>query len=271
MRGDPDGALALLAPTTQTVEAMGDHGFSAIVNRVLGDVHLVAGNHVEAWRALSTCADSEDAAQWHDPGALLLLPSYVDAALGVGGAQAAVERTALVRARAERLGRRDNVLAGCAYARLAVLAANGALDEAVAEVPGVVAAYDAPDRCALERGLAFLLAGRVYRRAKAKRQAESMLVRAASVFEELPCPPYLARARNELARVGLRPRASSELTPTELHVAMLAADGLRNHEIATQAFVSPRTVEAILSRTYRKLGIRSRAELARALDSTRGD
>ena len=50
-------------------------------------------------------------------------------------------------------------------------------------------------------------------------------------------------------------------------MADLAVQGLHNREIAERIFVSPKTVEATLSRTYPKLGIRSRAELAHALDA----
>ena len=52
-----------------------------------------------------------------------------------------------------------------------------------------------------------------------------------------------------------------ELSPRQLEVASLAAAGLTNREIANRIFVSPKTVEANLSRAYRKLGIHSRAEL----------
>jgi DNA-binding CsgD family transcriptional regulator len=55
------------------------------------------------------------------------------------------------------------------------------------------------------------------------------------------------------------------LSETERRVATLAADGLSNQEIAQRAFVSVKTVEASLTRVYRKLGVRSRAGLARAL------
>ena len=58
------------------------------------------------------------------------------------------------------------------------------------------------------------------------------------------------------------------LTETERRVAELAAQGLRNQEIADAVFISPKTVEAVLGRVYRKLGIRSRAEIARALDAS---
>ena len=62
-----------------------------------------------------------------------------------------------------------------------------------------------------------------------------------------------------------RRRESSELNETERRVAELAAEGLSNQEIAQRAFLSVKTVEANLTRVYRKLGIRSRAALARRL------
>jgi DNA-binding NarL/FixJ family response regulator len=80
---------------------------------------------------------------------------------------------------------------------------------------------------------------------------------------------WAEQARAELGRVGLR-RAPDELTPTERRVAELAATGLTNREVASAAFMSPKTVEANLARVYRKLGIASRAELgARMADERR--
>ena len=73
------------------------------------------------------------------------------------------------------------------------------------------------------------------------------------------------RGRAELDRLGLRRGTSDELTATERRVALLAASGLKNHEVAARLFVSPKTVEANLARAYRKLGIRSRAELGARL------
>jgi DNA-binding CsgD family transcriptional regulator len=55
------------------------------------------------------------------------------------------------------------------------------------------------------------------------------------------------------------------LTGAELRCAELAASGATNREIATALFVSVKTVEATLSRSYRKLGVRSRTQLARIL------
>lgn len=73
------------------------------------------------------------------------------------------------------------------------------------------------------------------------------------------------RARAELGRVpGRRPRGDS-LTPTERRVAQLVADGKANKEVAAALFVTVKAVEANLSRVYAKLGIRSRAQLARRI------
>ena len=78
---------------------------------------------------------------------------------------------------------------------------------------------------------------------------------------------WAERARSELARLG-GPREPGGLTATEARVARLAASGMTNREIANSAFMSQKTVEANLSRIYRKLGIRSRAELGVKLTET---
>ena len=77
---------------------------------------------------------------------------------------------------------------------------------------------------------------------------------------------WAAATHQELARVsGRRPGGETDLTPSELRVAELAAQGLTNKEIAAQLFVSVYTVEAHLSHAYAKLHVRSRAELSRKI------
>jgi len=89
-------------------------------------------------------------------------------------------------------------------------------------------------------------------------------------FEELGAVPWADRARRELQATGASPRprrrdASEELTPHELQVALLVSRGATNKEAAAQLFVSPKTIDFHLRNIYRKLGIRSRAELAHLL------
>jgi DNA-binding NarL/FixJ family response regulator len=74
---------------------------------------------------------------------------------------------------------------------------------------------------------------------------------------------WAERARGELARVGGRPPGAAELTEAEWRVAELVAEGRTNREAATALFLSENTVESHLRSVYRKLDIRSRAQLAR--------
>lgn len=73
---------------------------------------------------------------------------------------------------------------------------------------------------------------------------------------------WAARATEELERVAPG-RATGQLTATERRIAELVAEGLHNQEIARAMFLGVATVEAHLTRLYRKLDLRSRAELAR--------
>jgi len=123
----------------------------------------------------------------------------------------------------------------------------------------------------LAHGRALLAQGIVARRAKRKREADDTLARAQDVFDRAGLALFAQRARAERARIGLRPHAPTNLTATEQRVAELAASGQRNAEIATELFMSVRAVEANLTRAYRKLGIRSRSELAMRLAAVSSD
>ena len=92
--------------------------------------------------------------------------------------------------------------------------------------------------------------------------------RGARAFEALGAPLWADKARAELARVGGRAPADGGLTPTERSVAELIAAGRTYQEAADALFISPKTVQWNLSKVYRKLGIRSRAELPGRLPST---
>jgi ATP/maltotriose-dependent transcriptional regulator MalT len=109
-----------------------------------------------------------------------------------------------------------------------------------------------------------LLVGQLQRRQRRRETAGATLREALATFEDLGTPLWAERARAELNRAsGTRTRA--ELTASEQRVAELAATGITNREMATTLFISPKTVEANLSRVYRKLNIHSRAELGRII------
>lgn len=113
-----------------------------------------------------------------------------------------------------------------------------------------------------ERARARLALGRVLRRAHRRTAAHDALSSALAQFEELGAALWAERAREELGRIGGRAASSDDLTATEQRIADLVAAGMTNREVAAALFVTPKTVESALTRVYRKLGLRSRTELA---------
>lgn len=121
----------------------------------------------------------------------------------------------------------------------------------------------------LTAGLARLELGAHLRRAGQRRAAATHLDSAVATFRSCGAGPYLERAERELAACGLTPAKrsapSTGLTPQERTVAVLAARGMRNKEIAAELVVSPKTVEYHLGNVYRKLGVSNRAQLVAAM------
>jgi DNA-binding CsgD family transcriptional regulator len=108
-----------------------------------------------------------------------------------------------------------------------------------------------------------LVAGEIERRMKQKSSARELLNASVAGFDRIGARVWAAKARRALTRIGGRPPAPSDLSPSEEQVALLVADGRSNREVAASLFVSVHTVEANLKRIYRKLGVRSRVQLAR--------
>jgi DNA-binding CsgD family transcriptional regulator len=118
-----------------------------------------------------------------------------------------------------------------------------------------------------ERARTELALGERRRRARRRAEARAPLQSALATFEALGAEPWADRARKELQATGARPRRrapgpTDELTPHELHVAQVVARGATNREAAAELFLSPKTIDFHLRNVYRKLGVRSRTELA---------
>jgi DNA-binding CsgD family transcriptional regulator len=112
--------------------------------------------------------------------------------------------------------------------------------------------------------------GAELRRRGERSAAREVLRRAHALAAECGATRLAARARDELSRSGARlirePASGVEaLTPSEVRVAELVAEGLTNREVAQALFVSEKTVETHLGRVYRKLDIKSRHALPGAL------
>ena len=115
-----------------------------------------------------------------------------------------------------------------------------------------------------------LVKGSLERRRRQRTAAASTLASAYELFTGLASPLWAKRAKIELDRIGIRSRAQTSLTPIEERIAHLASEGHNNREIADLLFISRKTVEANLTHVYRKLGIRSRAQLGQALTRSGG-
>jgi DNA-binding CsgD family transcriptional regulator len=143
-------------------------------------------------------------------------------------------------------------------------AAAGDLPSALASLERAMREHDRVPR-PFERARTLLCLGTVQRRARQQRAARESLEEACRLFESLGSAAWAARARAESSRIAGRAASRLALTPTEEQVAKLVTDGLTNAEVAASMFISVKTVEANLTRIYRKVGVSSRRELARHL------
>jgi DNA-binding NarL/FixJ family response regulator len=158
-------------------------------------------------------------------------------------------------------------------ARATLLSADGDHRRAVdvlTETAATIAASPLPPE-PFEQALLELALGMALRRAGRRRVAVDRLRDAHKSLIALEARPWLDRCERELAACGFartdtgRP-LRTRLTPQELAVAHLVAQGMTNREVAAELIVSVKTVEYHLGNVYPKLGVRSRGGLAAALD-----
>ena len=128
--------------------------------------------------------------------------------------------------------------------------------------------HHGPGTSVWERARTQLAYGERLRRDRRKSEARAQLRNAVDAFEGLGAAPWAERARGELNATGETARKRDvstldHLTPQELRIARLVADGGTNREVGAQLFVSPKTVDYHLRKVFVKLGISSRVELAR--------
>lgn len=256
-RGRLERAGATLAPLVVHAERAKSVWWEALLQSAVAFVEYAAGNHAEVDRAVTRMHELLDSVGVRDMLADRSEPIHVESLVALGELERAREELARLEERG-RIFPRLWITVGLPRARALVLSAEG-------DVSGALAALDeldveAASKLPFELGRGLLVRGRLQRRAKQKRAAADTLGDALAIFERLGAPAWEAQTRAELDRVGLR-RSPDELTATERRVAELAAEGLTNREVASKAFMSPKTVQANLTRVYRKLGIRSRAEL----------
>jgi DNA-binding CsgD family transcriptional regulator len=188
-------------------------------------------------------------------------PELVEAYLRVGRPEQAISASAAFSAAAEAKGQ-PWALARAARCR-GMLAPDDAFEDAFADA--VALHGRTPD--VFEAARTRLAFGARLRRAKRRSRSRGELRAAHEAFEQLGARSWAAQARAELAATGEAarrrdPSTLDDLTPQEFQIARMLATGMTTREAAAAAFLSPKTVEYHLRNTYRKLGIRSRGELA---------
>jgi DNA-binding CsgD family transcriptional regulator len=119
------------------------------------------------------------------------------------------------------------------------------------------------------RGRLWLSAGSILRRSGRRTLARTHLSSALEDFRQIGALAWVERVNDELRACGVKVGSarSEPLTGAELRVAAAVAGGLTNREVASTLFLSTKTVEFHLAHVYRKLGVRNRSGLARAMHS----
>lgn len=261
-RGDEGPCRCHAEQALSAAEAHGQAWIRPVALRALGMLALGQGDLSTALKILGQVVEAPPGRGLRG-APLMSFPDLIEVLVRLGRRDEAAGRADELRQRI--VGIPDPLapalLARCRALSLPDAEAGSAYEEALA------CHAEAPDSFVAARTR--LVYGEWLRRRGERRLARVQLSRARSVFEELGARTWEARARGELAASGAtlraRPDAQVGLTPAELRVAVLAVDGLSNHEISAQLFLSPKTVEFHLGRVYAKLGVRSRTQLTRRL------
>jgi DNA-binding CsgD family transcriptional regulator len=243
-------AMTIAASTGDRVSVLVGLAVLAFIAMSLGE-HMEAVEYTEQIRRLLPA--ESDPPVW-----LEFEESEIESLLSVGRIEEAARRLESLLSRRDGAGYRAHIRAARATAM--VLAASGSLTAAI-EVLDKALEVEGPPSLPFERARTYLLKGRIERRRRRKASAREAFEQAAALFGRIDAHGWEVKARDETSRLGLR-HAKGELTETERRVALLAAAGKTNREIASTLFISRRTVESNVARAYRKLGVKSRAELA---------
>jgi DNA-binding CsgD family transcriptional regulator len=221
----------------------------------LGLLDLGLGRAESALTRLETLAEGR---RFFHISATRSTPDLVEAAVRLGRAELATEPVALLETWASHTGQ--------PWVAALVCRCRGLLSGDEHHYREALALHERDDR-PFDEARTRLLYGEWLRRDKRKADARIQLSAALEKFSRLDAIPWAERAKTELTATGItlrsaEPGPAGELTPQELQIVRLAAQGLSNKDIAAQLFLSPRTVGHHLYKAYPKLGVVSRGELA---------
>ena len=256
------GRLALAREHSERALRLGEEQFGRHPPVHLGTLGFVAAQSGDLQTAVQWFTEAQAVTTrlgWRNAGRRWWVCDQIEALLALERVDDAVR--VLDAWENERQHGDGRTLAHLTRCRGLVAAARGEVTEAAALLQNAVAQHEqAAD--SFGRARALLALGVVRRRQRRKRASREAIAAALEGFEKLGAATWIERARAELGRIGGRVREEG-LTAAERRVAALVAQGRTNREVAAVLFLGMRTVETHLTRVYAKLGVRSRAELAR--------
>jgi DNA-binding CsgD family transcriptional regulator len=264
--GSLERARTLAEEGVRFAEQDGDEFWKIWNLTVLGRVHLLSDDPARAAAVLREVRGLESAMGIVDPAVGRWHADLAEALIGEGELEEARELIESVSETARRLGRTGTLATLDRAAALRHLAL-GDLSEAATLLTSSAAELRT-EGLPLELARTLAALADVERRRRRQAAARRASQEAMRLCEEAGAAAWLGRIESR-ARGGADPSTRSDtaqtLTPSELRIATLAADGATNREIAAACYLSVKTVEASLSRVYRKLSVRSRTELAKTL------
>jgi DNA-binding CsgD family transcriptional regulator len=260
VRGEEDRCHELAHDTLQLAETHQLPTIAVSATWALGLLELSLG-HPE--RAFNRLADPTTGPLAVPPFVCLFLPDLLEAAVRAGRTDADLGE--LVAWYEEWAAATDQPVAEANLRRSQALFRDDAAEE---HYTAALRLYEqvGPDQRPFDRARTQLLYGEWLRRARRRTEARPQLASALETFERLGAIPWADRAGTELRATGrtLRRQDTTRvpLTPQEMQVVRLVAEGGSNHEVAAKLFLSPRTVAYHLYKAFPKLGVTSRSELA---------
>jgi DNA-binding CsgD family transcriptional regulator len=236
----------------------------AMAAEILGTLAATHGDWAGALTRFEHSLAVLDCLGFAHPGARPALPRAVEAAAMLGDESRCAALTHRLAAQAAPLAA-PWVDAQLAYAHGNLAALRGANREAVELLEQAATSLD----CAgyrLDAARVRLVLARVWCRLGQRTKARGRAEQARDAFAAAPATPWVTVADDLGRRAGAR-SAGDALTASETEIAALVAAGRSNREIAAQLYIGVSTVEAHLTRIYRKLGLRGRTELSRWVHS----
>jgi DNA-binding CsgD family transcriptional regulator len=239
----------------------------------LGQAQLRSGEARDGVETLRRVRDLEQAQGVAEPSVLRWHSDLASGLVAVGELEEAEDTLRAARAAIVNEKHNAGVMSRLDRAEALLQTERGELNLAVSLIGAAARRFELLGQ-PIEQGHTLLVLGQIERRRRRHAAARTAVSQALSIFNRIGAKPWVDQAARTLARVAGTAETRDQVTPTaalaaltatEAGIAAMVREGASNREIATRMFLSVKTVEAALTRIYRKLGVRSRTQLSSRL------